>query len=249
MSEPQIVECNGERFFVCDYTGALIRGRYYIPRGEDKDGCFATLPVLLRHLIESGIEQDEFGEVKDALMKHFHQPDIPVHPKLEKKPIGYDWDLSAYLALLPMGQSWLMVENRESVEDYEPPKSSKRRRNEPIKPVAATKKRNSEKIFRLQQGAYLASADGTRLTEITETARIARIFAKFLKSSAGSMDVNYDKESYAFFGIPCKEPLGPEEQPNKFVKSWTGHNYNGDVLVMALKQVDFPLLSDENQKE
>ncbi|MCA9340711.1 MAG: hypothetical protein KDA17_07375 [Candidatus Saccharibacteria bacterium] len=116
--EPEIVYKDGKPRFVCQYTGALIRERYFIPsrKRPQKRGCYVTLPVLLRaHLLEP-----DYEEIKAICEEYYDQPDIPVAPELEicRRPITEQLKLSQYLDEIPMGCSWTLVRGSQNVETY-----------------------------------------------------------------------------------------------------------------------------------
>jgi hypothetical protein len=122
MQKAQIIDVRGKRFYVCQYTGALINQRYFVPSGRvnrGKEGCFATLPILLRALYEMEGEQitKRFADTKKLLESYFQQPDIPMQPALpvEKLPLS-SAQLADYLVQLDQGQAWLRVPKAQSVE-------------------------------------------------------------------------------------------------------------------------------------
>lgn len=122
MSEkPQINVVREKRYFVCEYTGGPVEFRFFIPEGKKKRGCYATLPILLRHQADLlGIDSDAFKKVKSTVEKYFNQPDIPLAPPLEKDRIPLSEEqLSAYIAQQPEGQglSWLLVKRSVDIND------------------------------------------------------------------------------------------------------------------------------------
>lgn len=123
--KPQHFTVRGESFFVCDYTGAPILKRYFVPAGKylkRKEGCYATLPILLRHMYELWGKDDmkEFDRLKETLQEFYVQPDIPMQPTLaiEKVPLSKD-ELRDYMLELDMGLGWLLVPKSEQIEDFE----------------------------------------------------------------------------------------------------------------------------------
>ena len=118
----QVVYVSGEPFFVCNATGALIKHRYFIP-GKQRHGVFISLPIALRWLRDScKLTKEQFDEIKTHLCAYFMQPDIPLHPKRIKAPVPYDVSLKDIVSELTMGESWLLVDGSESIEDYLSPK-------------------------------------------------------------------------------------------------------------------------------
>jgi len=122
----QVAEVRGKRFFICDYTGAPIEKRYFVPSGRFNRGkmyCCATLPILLRLLYEEegGRETPTFYKFKTLLEEYFHQPDIPVQPPLppEKVPLSKS-ELFDYLLELDQGEAWLHVDNAHEIASAEP---------------------------------------------------------------------------------------------------------------------------------
>lgn len=119
MKKAQIVVVRGESFFVCDYTGALTKKRYFVPRGKrlkSKDGCFANLPILLRHHFEENACEftPKFNDVKRSVEEYYLQPDIPMAPHLDKEriPLSVD-ELADYMSKLEMGHAWDLVPTEE----------------------------------------------------------------------------------------------------------------------------------------
>lgn len=113
----QTVSVRGKKYFVCEYTGALMTTHYSIPYGKNlsqRTGCFVTLPVLLRSVLdeEGGVYSDRFQKIKHDCEVFYTQPDIPVQPPLseEQCPLGMD-ALCDYLEKLDLGMSWTLVPN------------------------------------------------------------------------------------------------------------------------------------------
>lgn len=111
----QTVKVRGQTYFVCEYTGALLTSYYPIPCGKnlaERQGCYATLPVLLRAVLdeEGGQFTERFQRIKHDCEVFYMQPDIPVQPALPRDqcPLGVD-ALSDYLEQLELGLSWTLV--------------------------------------------------------------------------------------------------------------------------------------------
>lgn len=123
VSEPQVVGVRGRKFFVCDYTGALIEHRFYVPLGKQgriRSGAWVTLPVLLRDAFERAGSHitPEWDALKKKLEDHFGQPNIPMAPALpiDAVPLTPE-QLRAYLGQIEQGEAWVRVEGREQVGD------------------------------------------------------------------------------------------------------------------------------------
>ena len=76
----QVVVVRGKEYFVCSYTGALLTQHFFIPHGKNltqREGCFATLPVLLRAVLdeENGEYTEKFQRIKHDCEVFFTQPD------------------------------------------------------------------------------------------------------------------------------------------------------------------------------
>lgn len=118
----QLVIVRGTPYFVCEYTGALVQQMYFVPFGKDlkqKERCFATLPILLRAILdeEDGKYTDRFQKIKHDCEVFYVQPDIPVQPPLptEKVPLTPD-QFTEYAEQLELGLSWTLVEKAASAE-------------------------------------------------------------------------------------------------------------------------------------
>lgn len=104
----------GTPYFVCQYTGALIQTRFFVPVGKyaRKERAFATLPVCLRSIFEEEGEKttEKYTKIKAELEAYFHQPDIPMQQKLPlaKRPLSED-ELIEYLEGIDCGAAWLLV--------------------------------------------------------------------------------------------------------------------------------------------
>lgn len=106
---------------MCEYTGAPIANRFFIPTGSQKKGkigCYATLPILLRAQLDKLGPGADFDRLKLAVEEFYEHPDIPVQKALdfEKVPLSRD-ELSSYLDQLEMGPQWLMAKNGQSIAD------------------------------------------------------------------------------------------------------------------------------------
>ncbi len=113
MKGPVVKVVDDERFFVCEYTGALIQMRFAIP-GEGR--CFCSLPVILRWILQT--RSADLQIIKALLQEHYHQPDIPIQPPLTARPPLTDDQLLTYLECLPMGVAWLRIEGGEYIDDF-----------------------------------------------------------------------------------------------------------------------------------
>lgn len=128
----QVVTVRGKHFFVCNYTGALIEQRFFIPDGPgltQKKGCFVTLPVMMRWLEEKeGQNSKEFERLKHNAEVYFLQPDIIPQTTLpiERVPLG-NAELLEYLHEIDLGGAWLRVDGAETVEQYFAPAPKKRK--------------------------------------------------------------------------------------------------------------------------
>lgn len=117
-------------YFICDYTGAPCEIRYFVPTGRDgkgKSGCYATLPVLLRHQYELQGNRftTEYGNIKRSVQTYYQQPDIPMQPALpiDEVPLS-EGGLALYLTNLPLGLSWTLVEGGVNID----PEKNKRQK-------------------------------------------------------------------------------------------------------------------------
>lgn len=125
----QIVTVRGKTYFVCDYTGAPVQQRFFIPYGKDlkqKQGCYATLPILLRAVLEeeNGEYTRRFEKIKHDCEVFFVQPDIPVQPPLpvEEVPLSTA-EFVEYAEKMDLGLSWTLVPKSIPIETK--PKSKK----------------------------------------------------------------------------------------------------------------------------
>lgn len=119
----QYFSVRGKSFFVCDYTGAPIEKRFFIPVGKylkGKEGCYATLPILLRAVFEKQGNQRNhlFEKIKSDCESFYNQPNIPMAPALEPErlPLSID-QLSDYLLEIDMGAGWMLVPNCQMISD------------------------------------------------------------------------------------------------------------------------------------
>lgn len=121
-----------KHFFLCQYTGAPLKKRYFIPAGrglKKKEGAYATLPIALRHVYEQeGGATERFSQIKTRLEKYFDQPDIPLQPIIsaEEVPLS-ESTLEDYLFQMDMGRAWMDVPKAETVAEAVRP-SKKRRK-------------------------------------------------------------------------------------------------------------------------
>lgn len=193
MSAPQVVENNGQRYFVCDYTGALVKGRYSIPEGDERHGTYATLPILLRAVVDNGADPEEFMEVKEKVMAHYNQPDIPIQPKLPLRPLGINMDLAGYLSQVDQGQSWFILPGKEMAEDYEPPQEGKRKRKSDFIEPAEIRKKGTGLYYSLPQGIYLITMDKVKaLKDVSQVVRkIAELQTETMGIFASAFERNF----------------------------------------------------------
>ena len=230
---PQVVQYQGEPWFVCDYTGALIKERFYVPSGSDnkeKVGSFATLPVALRYLQETSETPSEFAQAKDNIEKHFDQPDIPVQPALERFPVDRTMTLAEYLNLLPqgMGSSWLLVNGSEKATEYAPEKKKIKKEHLGIqKPKKTGKGANAKSIYRLQRGLYVV--DNETITGYDVTSQLFRLLSQ-VKDAFNST-------------IPSVWATGSMnvKELNPFSRAWKLAPYGGPFIIVVEKQVDLPV--------
>lgn len=129
--KPQINEVRAKRYFICDYTGAPVEFRFFIPGKRKKIGCYATLPILLRHQFElaGNVETPAFLDIKKRVEAYFRQPDIPLQPELDKARVPLsESELAEYIKELPtgMGLSWLLVKKSIDINETGPKKKKKR---------------------------------------------------------------------------------------------------------------------------
>lgn len=127
----QVVVVRGKEYFVCSYTGALIAHHYFIPHGKNlsqRTGCFATLPILLRSVLdeEQGEFTERFQKIKHDCEIFFTQPDIPVQPPLpaDQCPVGSEAFVE-YLEVLDLGLSWTLVPNSVAIPKKKKTKKQK----------------------------------------------------------------------------------------------------------------------------
>lgn len=111
----------GKKYFVCEYTGGPCATRFFVPTGKllrGKQGCYATLPILLRHQAEllGGENTEAFRKLKQDLESFYNQPDIPLAPVLlpEAVPLSQE-ELRRYIEELEMGQAWLLVQKGQPI--------------------------------------------------------------------------------------------------------------------------------------
>lgn len=107
------INIRGKKFFICEYTGALISKRYFYISNKEKVGCFATLPILLRYLYDS-VDAKEFAVKKRELECQYFQPAIPIQPILliDRVPLD-ELGLFTYLEEIDKGSAWLKVAGAE----------------------------------------------------------------------------------------------------------------------------------------
>jgi hypothetical protein len=131
-----IVSVRNKQYFVCDYTGAPVTTRYFIPKGKNgksKVGCYASLPILLRHQYELQGEQfnEEYEEIKKSVELFYNQPDIPMSKPLplEVVPLS-ESELINYMNSIDtgMGTSWFLVPKGVAIEDALPKKRAPRKK-------------------------------------------------------------------------------------------------------------------------
>jgi hypothetical protein len=132
MSQAQVVRLRGLRFFVCEYTGALIGKRYFVPTGKKlrgKEGCFASLPILLRAYSDKGLSTTDFGSLKKRVLEFYDQEDIPVAPELDIAflPMS-DAALTEFHEDVPGQTAWMRVEGAQDVDEVADKKKVKRAR-------------------------------------------------------------------------------------------------------------------------
>lgn len=132
MSQAQIVRLRGLRFFVCEYTGALIGKRYFVPTGKKlrgKEGCFASLPILLRAYSEKGLSPTAFGNLKKRVLDFYDQEDIPTAPVLNTAflPMS-DAALTEFHEAVAGQTAWMRVEGAQDVDEVADKKRTKRAR-------------------------------------------------------------------------------------------------------------------------
>jgi len=110
MKKAQIAKVREKRFYLCEYTGAPIKRRYFFPGKKEKIGTFASLPIMLRHVHDTkGFEAYE--EMKQKAEKYYLQPNIPLAPQLDAKEVPLSKrELKVYMEKVPMGLAWLKVE-------------------------------------------------------------------------------------------------------------------------------------------
>lgn len=124
MLKAQVVEVRGRRFYVCQYTGALVTQRFFVPTGRlrrGKDGCFATLPILLRALFEDEGNQatPRYARTKTLLEDYYNQPNIPMQPALDVQRVPLSaQQLADYLVELDKGQAWLHVKKGQKIDEH-----------------------------------------------------------------------------------------------------------------------------------
>ena len=114
-----LVSARGKRWWVCEYTGCCIFNRFFVPESKEneKHGTFATLPILLRAVMDQeGGETKEFLRIKQLCQDYYQHPDIPVQPALspDKLPLNLD-ELAEYLSELDKGFAWMLADHGEVV--------------------------------------------------------------------------------------------------------------------------------------
>jgi len=124
----QVLKVRDRQWFVCDYTGAFLQTRYFIPFGKGlrkKQGCYGTLPILLRAVLEQeGKERME--EVKKVVENYYNQPDIPIQPALAKEELPLSPEqFDLYVRQIDMGQAWLLVPKGAPIESATKSKKTK----------------------------------------------------------------------------------------------------------------------------
>ncbi len=248
---PQTVFYQGSHWFVCDYTGALIKKRFFVPDGKDNSGrvgCFATLPVLLRHYADSGIDQAELADLTADLLKFYDQEVIPIQPRLDSFPITSQSDLVSYLSTVPQGQGWLLVEGGQAIEDYKPERKvvQQKKPKAPValKPVTIGKKNAQRKVYRLVQGAYVASANKKpSILPVVDPLRIVRVLSAIFQSP--NKPAIFSAEGAI---VICG--VGKEGVPNPYVRNWPAHGTAmNDAIIIATKQTEIPAAAKQDEEE
>lgn len=230
---PQVVQYQGEPYFVCDYTGALIKERFFIPSGNDnkaKEGSFVTLPVALRWLQDSGKTPAEFAEAKDKLLQHFDQPDIPMQPPLDRFPVDRTMTLAEYLNNLPqgMGSSWLLVNGSEKASDYAPEKKKPKKDHLGLqKPKKMGKGANAKSVYRLQRGLYVV--DNENITGYDLTTQLFRLLTNVKDAFNSTIPHVWATGSFNF------------KELNPFSRAWKLAPYGGAFVIVVEKQVELPV--------
>lgn len=129
----QVVTVNGEEYFICHATGVLIKHRFFFP-GKQMHGCFISLPVALRWLLDQDVTDEQFNAVKDRVCAYFSQDDIPIYPASLEPPVGFVTSAREFLSVMEMGENWTLVARSQHVDDYIPPDDAripkKRRKTE-----------------------------------------------------------------------------------------------------------------------
>lgn len=131
--QPQIVSVRDKSFFVCDYTGAPIMTRYFIPVGakwRGKEGCYGSLPILLRAIYEEEgcLLSERFQKIKRDVETYFMQPDIPLQETLSRDLVPLsESDFYRYVDKVEagMGVSWLLVPRGVTIEEAKAKKKRK----------------------------------------------------------------------------------------------------------------------------
>jgi hypothetical protein len=244
---PQVVKYRGESYFVCDYTGALIRQRFFVPDGIDQNGkvgSYCTLPVLLRACYEKGIDEVELADLKEDLEKFYDQPFIPMQQALATFPIGSQSDLVSYLSGIDKGQSWMLVNGAEHVDEYRPERAqkSKARSVTALKPVTIGKKSSGVRAYKLPAGLYIASANKKpQFLPVSDPMRAVRVIAT-LFASGSDPQIRRSGQSGVFFIGSTGEGIA-----NPFMSAWGLPSFRGDALVVTTKQSQLPAL-EKGQK-
>ena len=108
----------GTKYFVCEYTGAFITERYYLGKGRKKTGCYVTLPVMLRAILDNE-GQAAFIKAKALAEEQYDQPDIPLQTALgaEHAPMSTA-RLCVYLREIELGENWQLVPGSQNIAHY-----------------------------------------------------------------------------------------------------------------------------------
>jgi hypothetical protein len=230
---PQVIVVRGQRFFVCEYTGAPISTRFYLPNttkdgkiGKGKTHCAATLPILARILLEK--QKGEFNDVFKAqlqtLLDHYKQPAIPIAPPMDTEKYA---TFNEYVSAAD--PAWLRVAGGQSIDEYKTKTKKRSAASAVLRPRTIGKKEAKRRVYTPAPGLYAITAKG-KISNIGE-----RKFASLLQSFDG---VNTSRPVDGVTLLSSSKPVS-QAGPNTLTATWQV-DADGDVIMSVAKKAELP---------
>lgn len=244
-STPQTVTIRGNNYFVCEYTGAPITARYFLPTGKKFTGkahCCATLPILARVLLDDAkgdLQNPKFQEQLGVLRTFYKQDAIPVAPAVPAEQAGIGFDLTAYLnkpSGVDLGASWLFVAGAQTIEDYLGKQRPKKKgSNGKIVPKTIGKKDAKRRVYVFPRGLYMVNARGT-VRAIGENQFVSQV------ANFHGISTSQHSTGAAFFA--SAQPV-TQAGANPLLRAWE-IDEDGDVIMSVSKKTELPAPADES---